>query len=137
MPRCPDHRYAEQHAIARQTACSEPNSSIPMIVQASGVLLAPAKTATKPSAAARSVGVPGFVAEITLSAIGLPPGVTAPPVKIAANTNEAKITLTIAPTAKVGPLSVIIQGTAKHSDRDWLVKAAGAPLTIQPVPKKK
>ena len=108
-----------------------------MIVQASGVLLAPAKTATKPSAAARSVGVPGFVAEITLSAIGLPPGVTAPPAKIAANTNEAKITLTIAPNAKVGPLSVLIQGTTKHSDRDWLVKAAAAALTIQPVPKKK
>ncbi len=81
--------------------------------------------------------VPGFIAEITLTAIGLPPGVTAAPVKIAANTNEAKFTLTIAPTAKVGPLSVLIQGTAKHSDRDWLVKAAAAALTVQPVPKKK
>ena len=81
--------------------------------------------------------MPGFVGEITLTTVGLPAGVTAAPVKILANTNEAKVMLTIAPTAKVGPLSVLIQGTAKHGGRDWIVKAAAVALSVQPVPKKK
>jgi len=81
--------------------------------------------------------MPGFVAEITLTAVGLPPGVTAAPAKIAANTNEAKVTLTVAPNAKVGPLSFLIKGTAKHGTTDWVVKAAAASLTVQPIPKKK
>ena len=75
--------------------------------------------------------VPGFVGEIGLSAVGLPPGVTVPAAKIPANASEAKVTLTVAPTAKVGPLSVLIQGTAKHGGRDWLVKAAAVALTVK------
>jgi hypothetical protein len=97
-------------------------------------VVAPGKATVLTVTAAR---VPGFVGEIALTAVGLPPGVTAAPVKIAANTNEAKVTLTIAPTAKVGPLSVVFQGAAKHAGRDWVVKAAAAALTVQPVPKKK
>jgi hypothetical protein len=75
--------------------------------------------------------VPGFVGEIALTAVGLPPGVTVPPAKIAANASEAKLVLTVAPTAKVGPLSVVFLGTAKHSGRDWIVKATAVALTVK------
>jgi hypothetical protein len=74
---------------------------------------------------------PGFTGEIALSAIGLPPGVTLPAVKIAPNASEAKITLTIAATVKIIPISVVVQGTAKHAGRDWLVKAPLLTLTVK------
>src|ERR1700722_18100053 len=53
---------------------------MPMIVQASGVLLAPAKTATNPSAANKSVGAPSNPASALPSAAPIKNnGVTSPP----------------------------------------------------------
>ena len=48
IPVCPENMYAVTQAIPIYTAASAPNSSIPISVQAIGVLVAPAKTATKP-----------------------------------------------------------------------------------------
>ncbi len=53
---------ARQQATASGRASPLPKSSIPISVQASGVLVAPAKTAAKPSAARTSTGSPRAVA---------------------------------------------------------------------------
>src|SRR4051812_17451679 len=56
MPRCALTVYDATHAIANGTAAAAPNSSTPMTVQAIGVFVAPANTATKPTAANSGTG---------------------------------------------------------------------------------
>src|SRR3954449_4061814 len=61
---------------------SEPNSSTPIRVQASGVFVAPAKTAIKPSPANRSTGEPLIVANVLPNVAPIKNrGVTSPPLK--------------------------------------------------------
>ena len=71
-----------KHAAAIGPAYSTPNSSIPISVQASGVLLAPANTATKPRAANNPGGAPISPAKAFPSAAPMKnKGVTSPPLK--------------------------------------------------------
>src|SRR3954451_20933759 len=61
---------------------SDPKSSTPIIVQASGVFVAPAKTAIKPSPAKRSTGEPLIVARVLPNVAPIKNnGVTSPPLK--------------------------------------------------------
>lgn len=64
-----------------------------------------------------------FKGEVTLSAVGLPAGATAAPVKVAADETTAKLTLSLRGNAKPVPLSLSVQGTAKHNGRDWSARA--------------
>jgi hypothetical protein len=89
---------------------------------------APGKSATLTIAANRA---PGFTAEIGLSAAGLPPGVTAMMKNVPANQNEVKVTLTLAPQAKVGKAAITLTGKAKHQGRDVTATAAPVTLTIK------
>jgi hypothetical protein len=73
-----------------------------------------------------------FKSEITLTFVGLPKGVEAPPKKIAANSSEVKVELKL-PTLKT-PLQVTVRGTAKHEGKD--VAASTPPVTLAPMPKK-
>src|SRR5947209_7216835 len=91
MPRCPDQTYAPQQAIARYGARGAPKSSMPMIVQASGVFAAPAKTATNPSAAMKSCGNPSNVPSVQPSAAPMKKiGVTSPPLKLEPSVTAVK-----------------------------------------------
>ncbi len=85
----------------------------------------PGKPATLIVSATR---IPGFTAEIALSAAGLPPGVTAMLKNIPANQNEIKISLTLTPQTKVGQAAVTITGKGKHQGRD--VTATGPPVML-------
>ena len=69
-----------QQASASHGACVAPNNSIPIKVQAMGVFVPPAKTATIPKAAMRSIGAPVIVAnEFPNAAPTKKSGVTSPP----------------------------------------------------------
>jgi hypothetical protein len=86
---------------------------------------APGKPATLTVTATRA---PGFTAEIALGTSALPPGVTAMMKNIPANQNEIKLTLTLAPEAKVGNAAITVTGKAKHQDRE--VTASAPPVTL-------
>src|SRR5215213_4507235 len=80
MPRWLEHTYDSTHATATGTIGPLPNSSTAITVQAIGVLVAPANTATKPIAANSGVGacsaqpsVAPSVAPITNSGVTSPP----------------------------------------------------------------
>jgi hypothetical protein len=88
---------------------------------------APGKSAMLTIKATRG---PGFTAEIALSAAGLPAGVTAMFKNIPANQNEVKVPLNLAPTAKVGQVTLTITGKAKHQGGD-VTAAATVPLVIK------
>jgi hypothetical protein len=75
--------------------------------------------------------IPGFTAEIALGTSALPPGVTAMLTNIPANQNEAKLTLTLTPQAKVGQTAVTITGKAKHQGHEATAAAAPVTLVIQ------
>ena len=95
-------------ATASSTIGPAPNSSTPMIVQASGVLVAPANTATKPMAAMSWTGTPSScpwvapsVAPITNSGVTSPPGKPDPRVTVVNSSLSAKATATTpAPPAR-------------------------------------
>ncbi len=71
-----------KHATAKKTAGCEPNNSMPITVHASGVFVAPAKTAMKPSAANKSTGAPSRRASVWPSVAPMKNrGVTSPPLK--------------------------------------------------------
>ena len=89
-------------------ASAEPKSSMPISVQASGVLEAPAKMATKPSAAKRSVGAPsGPDKALPRPAPMKNRGVTSPPLK---------------PVARVATVKTIFQ--AQAHGKTWFPKNA-------------
>src|SRR5450432_3646163 len=68
-----------------------PNNSTAMIVHASGVLVAPANTATKPSAANKSTGAPSSHASVFPNAAPIKnSGVTSPPLKPALRVTAVK-----------------------------------------------
>jgi hypothetical protein len=89
---------------------------------------APGKAATLTITANRA---PGFTAEIALTALGLPAGVTAMLKSLPANQNEIKVPLTLTPQAKLGQANVIITGKANHQGHEVSASAAGVPLVIK------
>lgn len=89
MPVCPEKRYAVKQAIATKTPQEAPNSSIPIRVHASGVLVAPEKTATKPIPAKRAIGKGIYKASAFPKVAPIKnKGVTSPPLKPAPRVNE-------------------------------------------------
>jgi hypothetical protein len=93
----------------------------------------PGKPATATLTATRQAG---FTAEITVTVIGLPPGASAPPVKVPGTQSTAKVTVNLPPNVKLGPTAVTFQGTAKHDGRDWLVRSTPVNLVVQKEVKK-
>ncbi len=71
---------------------------------------------------------PDFKGEVALALAAPVPGVTLVPAKIPADKNDAKVEFKVAPAAKLGALSITLQGAAKHGGRDWLQRAA--PVTV-------
>jgi hypothetical protein len=74
---------------------------------------------------------PGFAGEITLTAAGLPPGVTLEAKPIPANANEIKLNLTPAANVNPGAYPFTLTGKSKQGDREVLVNAAPLTLTIK------
>jgi hypothetical protein len=73
----------------------------------------------------------GFTAEIVLAIQGLPPGVKAPVVKIAAMQTTVQATLMLPPNAKIGQSLLTFQGSAKHNGRDFVVRTGPVTLVIK------
>ncbi len=73
----------------------------------------------------------GFNGEVALTLAGLPANVTALAKPIPANTNEAKLTLTLAANAAVGSFPITVTGKAKHNGRDFSINAGPVPLTVK------
>jgi hypothetical protein len=74
---------------------------------------------------------PGFTGDVTVTLIGLPPGIAAPPVKIPGAMNTAKATLTLQPNVKVGQSMITFQGAAKHNSRDYVARSAPVALVVK------
>jgi hypothetical protein len=88
----------------------------------------PGKPATLIVTATR---MPGFTAEIALSAAGMPPGVTVMLKNIPANQNEIKLTTTLTPQAKIGQAAIVVTGKSKHHDSEVSTSAPPATLVIK------
>ncbi len=74
---------------------------------------------------------PGFTAEVTVTYVGLLPGVKSAPVKVPAAQTTAKATFTLPPNAKLGPMLVTFVGAAKHNGRDWQVRSAAVQVLVK------
>src|SRR5262245_3896279 len=113
MPRWLEHTYDTTHAIATGTIGPAPKSSTAITVQAMGVFVAPAKTATKPIAANSGLGacsaqasVEPSVAPMTNSGVTSPPWNPDPSVTAVNSNFHAKaITATPAPPASEAVMS--------------------------------
>ena len=88
----------------------------------------PGKAATLTITATRA---PGFVAEIALSAAGLPAGVTAMLKNLPANQNEIKIPLTLTPQVKPGQAALTITGKSSHQGQQVTASAPPVMLVIK------
>ena len=73
----------------------------------------------------------GFTAEVAVSVVGLPVGVTAKPVKIPAGKTEGKVTVNLRANIKVGQILLTFQGAAKHAGRDFVAMSPPAPLAVK------
>jgi hypothetical protein len=93
--------------------------------------LMPGQTATATVTTAR---VAGFTEPIVLSVTGLPPTVKASPATIAKGQNEAKVTLTVAPNTKPGPLSVTFVGKARFQNLDVSANTVPVSLVVAAAP---
>jgi hypothetical protein len=78
-----------------------------------------------------AIRAPGFTEEIALATSALPPGVTAMPKSIPANQNEAKLTLTLTPQAKVGQTAITLTGKSRHQGHEVTASTPLATLVIQ------
>lgn len=74
----------------------------------------------------------GFVEEIALTALGLPPNVAAVLKNIPKDQNEVKAQLTPAANAPLGRFAVSVIGRAKHQNKDYAVTAAPTELVLAP-----
>jgi hypothetical protein len=79
--------------------------------------------------------VPEFKGEIALSFVGLAPGMTAAPAKIAADQKETKVEVKLTPAVKPGAVLVTVRGTAKHGASEFNVGAT--PVTVNVMAPKK
>ena len=73
---------------------------------------------------------PGFTAEIAVAATGLPPNVAPALKNIPANMNEVKVQLNAAANAMPGTFPVVVNGKAKHQNKDFSVNAPPANLVL-------
>ncbi len=77
-----------------------------------------------------AVRSPGFTEEIALTATGLPPNVAPALKNIPANMNEVKVQLNVAANAAPGTFPIVVNGKAKHQNRDYSVNAPPANLVV-------
>lgn len=73
----------------------------------------------------------GFTGDVVLSAVGMPPGVTAALKNIPAKQMQAKGQFNLTPKVKPGKYTITIQGKAKHEGTDYTVSAPPVPLEIK------
>ncbi|MBY0231646.1 MAG: hypothetical protein K2W96_20365 [Gemmataceae bacterium] len=72
-----------------------------------------------------------FKGEVALAAVApIPPGITFPGAKIAAGAASVKAQVGIAPTVKDGPATLLLQGTATHAGRPWVVRPSPLVLSV-------
>jgi hypothetical protein len=74
---------------------------------------------------------PGFTAEVSLTAMGMPGGVALMPVKVPASQTTAQATFTLPPNAPMGTFNITFRGQTKHMDRDYTADAPAVPLVIK------
>jgi hypothetical protein len=74
---------------------------------------------------------PGFLAEVVLSALGLPPGMALVPAKVLAKQTTAKIQFNLAPGTRLGSYPITLQGQARHGDRDHTGSAPPVALVVK------
>jgi hypothetical protein len=77
-----------------------------------------------------AVRKPGFTAEIALTAAGLPANVAPALKNIPANMTEIKGQLNAAANAPVGTFPIVVNGKAKHQNKDFSVNAPPANLVL-------
>ncbi len=77
-----------------------------------------------------AVRKPGFTEEIALTATGLPANVTPALKNIPANMTEIKGQLNAAANAPAGAFPIVVNGKAKHQNKDFSVNAAPANLVL-------
>ena len=77
---------------------------------------------------------PGFAEEIALTAVGLPPNVTAALKNIPKDQNEVKASLNLAANAPVGTFQVSFSGKAKYQNKDFAVTSPPVALVIAAAP---
>ncbi len=77
-----------------------------------------------------AVRAPGFTEEIALTATGLPPNVAPAFKNIPANMNEVKVQLNVAANAAPGTFPIVVNGKAKHQNKDFSVNAPPANLVV-------
>ncbi len=73
---------------------------------------------------------PGFTEEIALTATGLPPNVAPALKNIPANMNEVKVQLNVAANAATGTFPIVVNGKAKHQNKDFSVNAPATNLVV-------
>jgi hypothetical protein len=86
--------------------------------------------------------IAGFTEEVALTAVGLPPNVTAALKKIPKDQAEVKVQLNVAANAALGPFTVGFQGKAKFQNMDYgatalaesVVVALPFSLKVEPAP---
>jgi hypothetical protein len=74
--------------------------------------------------------IPGFTAEVVLTAIGLPPGVAMAPVKVLAGQSSAKVQFNVGKGVKPGAFAVTIQGQTTHMGRGFSASAAPVKVVV-------
>ncbi len=77
-----------------------------------------------------AVRAPGFTEEIALTATGLPPNVAPALKNIPANMNEVKMQLNVAANAAPGTFPIVVNGKAKHQNKDFSANAPPANLVV-------
>ncbi len=77
-----------------------------------------------------AVRAPGFTEEIALTMTGLPPNVTPAQQKIPANMNEAKVQVIVTANAGPGTFPIVVNGKAKHNNKDFAANAPPANLVV-------
>jgi hypothetical protein len=77
-----------------------------------------------------AVRKPGFTEEIALTATGLPANVAPALKNIPANLTEIKGQLNAAANAPVGTFPIVVNGKAKHQNKDFSVNAPAANLVL-------
>ena len=77
-----------------------------------------------------AVRAPGFTEEIALTATGLPPNVAPALKNIPANMNEVKVQLNVAANAAPGTFPIVVNGKAKHQNKDFSANAPPANLVV-------
>ena len=72
----------------------------------------------------------GFVDEIAIAALALPPNVTAVVKPVGKGTNEVQIQITAATNAVEGKFNMIVRGTTKFQAKDYAYYSNVVPLTV-------